>query len=62
MELGLEKCAMLVMENGKQRMTDGVKLPNQVIRTLGEKETYKYKENIKRLSQKSQKITRDKTL
>ena len=30
-------------ENGKRHMTEGVELTNQVvIRTLGEKETYKY--------------------
>ena len=58
-------------------MTEGVELSNQVvIRTLGEKETYKYlglletdtikqaemKEKTKRVSQKNQKITWDKTL
>ena len=43
MEFGREKCAMLVMKNGKRHMTDGIKLPNQDrIRTLEEKETYKY--------------------
>ena len=43
MELGIEKCAMLAMKSGKRHMTEGVELPNQVvIRTLGEKETYKY--------------------
>ena len=43
MELGIEKCAMLVMKSGKRHMTDGIKLPNQdKIRTLGENETYKY--------------------
>ena len=37
------KCAMLVMKCGKRRMTDGVELPTQIIiRTLREKETYKY--------------------
>ena len=34
---------MLVMKSGKQPMTEGVELFNQVvIRTLGEKDTYKY--------------------
>ena len=34
---------MLVMKSGKRHLTDGMKLPNQdKIRTLGEKETYKY--------------------
>ena len=41
MEFGREKCTMLVMKSGKQHMTEGVEIPNQiVIRTLGEKETY----------------------
>ena len=43
MEFGIEKCAMLVMKSGKRHMTDGIELPNQDrIRTLEEKETYKY--------------------
>ena len=43
MEFGIEKCAMLVMKIGKRHLTDGMELPNQnKIRTLGEKETYKY--------------------
>ena len=43
MEFGIEKCAMLVMKNGKWHLTDGMELPNQdKIRTLGEKETHKY--------------------
>ena len=43
MEFGIEKCAMLVMKSGKEYMTEEVEQPNQVvIRTLGEKETYKY--------------------
>ena len=43
MEFGIEKCAMLVMKSGKRYLAEGVELPNQVvIRTLGEKETYKY--------------------
>ena len=78
MEFGIEKCAVLVMKSRKRHMTEGVELRNQVvIRTLGEKETYKYlgileadtikqvemKENsFKKVSQKSQKITWDKTL
>ena len=42
-EFGIEKCAMLVMKSGKQHLTDGIELPNQdMIRTLGEKEMYKY--------------------
>ena len=66
------------MKSGKRHMTDGVELPNQVvIRTLGEKETFKYlgileagtikqqeikEKDLKRVSQKIQKITWDKTL
>ena len=43
MEFGIEKCAMLVMKSGKRHMTDGMELPNHDrIRTLEEKETYKY--------------------
>ena len=43
MEFGIEKCAMLVMKSGKRYLTDGIESPNQdEIRTLGEKETYKY--------------------
>ena len=43
MEFGIGKCAMLVMKSGKRHMTDGIELPNQDrIRTLEEKETYKY--------------------
>ena len=43
MEFGIEKCAMLVMKSGKRHLTDGMELPNQdKIRTLTEKQTYKY--------------------
>ena len=43
MEFGIEKCAMLVMKSGNRHMTDGMELSNQdKIRTVGEKETYKY--------------------
>ena len=43
MKFGIEKCAMLVMKSGKRHLTDAMELPNQdKIRTLGEKETYKY--------------------
>ena len=43
MEFSVEKCAMLVMKSGKRHMTDGMELPNHdQIRTLEEKETYKY--------------------
>ena len=43
MEFGFEKCAMQVRKNGKRHLTDGIEQPNEdKIRTLGEKETYKY--------------------
>ena len=43
MEFGIEKCAMLVIKSGKRHITDGIELPNQdKIKTLGEKEAYKY--------------------
>ena len=43
MEFDLEKCAMLVRKSGKRHLTDGRELPSQdKIRTIGEKETYKY--------------------
>ena len=34
---------MLIMRNGKRQMTERLELPNkEKIRTLGDKETYKY--------------------
>ena len=43
MEYGREKWAMLVMKSRKRHITEGMELPNQEkIRTLREKETYKY--------------------
>ena len=42
MEFNIEKCAMLLMKNVKRHIPEGVKLPNQVIRMLEEKETYRY--------------------
>ena len=42
-KFSIEKCAMLIMKSGKQHLTGGMELPNQdKIRTLEEKETYKY--------------------
>ena len=58
MEFGIEKYAMLVMKGGKRHLTNGMELPNQdTIRTLGEKETYKYLgilevDNIKQMNMK----------
>ena len=43
MEFDKEKCAVLIRKCGKRHMTEGIELPNQEkIRTLGERETYKY--------------------
>ena len=43
MEFGIKKCAILLRKSGKRHLTNGMELPNQdKIRTLGEKETYKY--------------------
>ena len=42
-EFSREKCSILVIKSGKRRLADGMELPNQEkIRTIGEKETYKY--------------------
>ena len=43
MELGIEKCSMLVMEKGKIVKSVGIELPNgKVIKSLQEGESYKY--------------------
>ena len=43
MESAIEKCARLIMRNRDRQMMEGIKLPNEdKIRTLREKETYKY--------------------
>ena len=43
MEFGIEKCSMQEMKHGIRRLTDGMELLNQdKIRTLRERETYKY--------------------
>ena len=53
-----EKCALLIMRIRKQHLTEGIELPNQEkIRTLREKETYKYMgileaENMRQLKMK----------
>ena len=42
-EFGIEECVILVTKSGKRHIKEGVELPKQlVIRTFGEKETYKY--------------------
>ena len=68
------KMCMLVMKSGKRHMTDGIELPNQDrIRTLEEKESYKYlgileADTIKQVQMKDMirkenaKTTRDKNL
>ena len=43
MKFGTEKCTMVIMKNSKRHLTNGMELLNQdKIRTLGEKEKYKY--------------------
>ena len=43
MEFGIEKYAMLIIRSGKRQMTEGMEQPYQEkIRTLREKENYKY--------------------
>ena len=43
LEFGIEKCAMLVRKSGERHLIDRMELPSQEkMRTLGEKETYKY--------------------
>ena len=77
-EFGIENCTILEMKNWKWHIIEEVELVNAVvIRTLIEKETYKYlgivkadtikrvemkEENFKKISQKNKKITPDKTL
>ena len=43
MEFGIEKYTLLVMKSGKRHIIEGMELTNQdKIRTLGEKENFKY--------------------
>ena len=43
MEFGIDKCAMLVLKRGKFERSEGIQLPdNEQIKSLGEKEGYKY--------------------
>ena len=43
MELGKEKCALLIMKSRKRQITEEIKKTNQEkIETIGEKETWKY--------------------
>ena len=63
MKYDIEKCAILVMKSDKQHLTDGMELPKQDnIRTLGEKETYKYlgilEANIKQAEMKDKILKR----
>ena len=56
---------MLVLKSGKQHLIEGMELPNQdKIKTLGEKETYKYlgileADTIKQVEMKEKKIQKD---
>ena len=48
MEFGIEKCAMQAIKSEKGKTMEGIELSNQEsIRTLGEKENYKYLEILK---------------
>ena len=41
-EIGVEKCTLLIMKRGKGQITEGIRLlKRENIRTLGERETYK---------------------
>ena len=52
-EFGIEKCAMLVMKSVKRHLSDGMEQSKQdKIRTLGEKETYKYLSILKVMKEK----------
>ena len=42
MKFGIEKYAKLIIISGKRRVTEGIDLPKQKIRMLGERKTYKY--------------------
>ena len=43
MEIGIEKCPMLVIEKGKIMKSVGIELPDgKVIKSLQESESYKY--------------------
>ena len=43
MEFGIEKCAMLIRKRRERKTMEGIEIPNQEnIRTLGEKESYKF--------------------
>ena len=48
MEFGIEKCTMLAMKKWKREVIEVKELPNlETIRTLGEKENYKYLKILK---------------
>ena len=43
MEFRIEKCVMLILKSGKRQKAVGIELTNEEkIRTLGEKDNYKY--------------------
>ena len=60
MTFDIGKCTMLIMINSKRHITEGIELPNEeMIRMLGEKESYKYlgileAETIKQIERKEQ--------
>ena len=43
MEFGIEKCATLILKRGKREIMEEIELSSQeIIRTFGETENYKY--------------------
>ena len=67
MEFGIKQCHMLVRKRGKRHIREGVELSNKVIiRTLGEKESYKYlaifeADNTKEVEMKEKKCVSQKS-
>ena len=57
MKFGIEKRVILIIRSGKQHMTERKELPNEEkIRTLGEKETYKYLRIVEKIGDKRKKL------
>ena len=42
MEFGVEKCAVLTTKKGKMTNSDGIALPNKIMKGLKEGDSYKY--------------------
>ena len=53
LEIGIEKCTLLIMKSRKRYMTERMELPNQEkIRRLGEKEYVQIADTIKQIEMK----------